>query len=276
MMSSSAPTVVFTVPVFQTVSEASSTALQSVTEIIPPPTEELGEYFAYAVAEQKAVADMRLGEVVIVPLLAPPEGGAADFTFLAITPLMYVKVTGTPQALMTYGVCWAYSAGVENPSISIGTNVKFPSLSRYVVAREGTVESIGEIYRLSLSGSEGPSAKRLCSRQPVVGGELGDGVTETGMSAKQLVDLDGNKYQTRNKNEVVSREKNLNFLFRALNPERWYMAMGGDFTLQIEDYMIMVTEQGRTRSELRHKAYLSCGILDSQPHHPLEGPVAVR
>ena len=28
--------------------------------------------------------------------------------------------------------------------------------------------------------------------------------------------------------------KNINFLFRALNPERWYMAMGGDFSLQIE------------------------------------------
>jgi hypothetical protein len=78
MMSSIAPTVVFTVPVFQTITEASTIALQKVTEIIPPPTEELGEYFAYAVAEQKVVADMRLGEVVIVPLLAPPEGGSAD------------------------------------------------------------------------------------------------------------------------------------------------------------------------------------------------------
>ena len=87
-MMSSAPTVVFTVPAFQTITEASTLALQKVAEVIPPPTEELGEYFAYAVAEQKAVADMRLGEVVIVPLLAPPEGSL--FTFLAITPLMYV------------------------------------------------------------------------------------------------------------------------------------------------------------------------------------------
>jgi hypothetical protein len=259
-MMSAAPAVVFTVPVFQTFTEASILALQKVAEVIPAPTEELGEYFAYVVAEQKVVAAMRLGEVVIVPLLAPPDGGLADFTFLAITPLMYVKVTGTPQAFMTYGVCWAYSAGVENPSINVGTNVKFPSLSRYVVARDGTVESIGEIHRLSLLGPEGPSPKRSCNRQPVVGGELGDGITETGMSTKQLIDLDGNKYPTRNKNEVVSREMNLNFLFRALNPERWYMAMGADFSLQTEDYMIMVIEQGRTRSELRHKAYLSCGM----------------
>ena len=128
-----APTVVFSVPVFQAITEASTKALKMVAEVIIPPTEKMGECFSYAVAEQKVVADMRLGEVVIVPLLAPPEGGLANFTFLAITSLMYVKVTGTPQALMTYGVCWAYSAGVENPSISIGTNVKFPSLSRYVV-----------------------------------------------------------------------------------------------------------------------------------------------
>ena len=76
-MMSSAPTVVFTVLAFQTITEASTLALQKVAEVIPPPTEELGEYFAYAVAEQKAVADMRLGEVVIVPLLAPPEGSLA-------------------------------------------------------------------------------------------------------------------------------------------------------------------------------------------------------
>ena len=261
-MMNSASTVVFAVPTFQTISEASTVAMQKAAVISPAPTEELGEYFAYAVAEQKAVADMRTGEVVIVPLSAPPEGGLADFTFLATAPLMYIKVTGTPQALMTYGVCWVYSAGVENPSVDIGTNVKLQSLPRYVVAREGAVESIREIHQLSLLGPEGPSPKRVCSRQPVVGGELGDGITEAGMSAKQLVDLNRNKYQARSKNEVVSREKNLNFVFRALNPERWYMAMGGDFSLQTEDYMIMITEQGRTRSELRHKAYLSCGILD--------------
>ena len=40
------------------------------------------------------------------------------------------------------------------------------------------------------------------------------------------------------------------------------MVMGADFSLQTEDYMVMVTEQGRTRNELRHKAYLSCGILE--------------
>ena len=52
-----------------------------VAEVILPPTEELGKYFSYAVAEQKVVADMRLGEVVIVPLLAPPEGGLTNFHF---------------------------------------------------------------------------------------------------------------------------------------------------------------------------------------------------
>ena len=78
---------------------------------------------------------------------------------------------------MTYGVCWAYSAGVENPRMNIGTDVKFQSLSRYVVAREGTVESIGEIHRLSLLGPEGPSPKRLCSRQPV--GSLATGSRTT-------------------------------------------------------------------------------------------------
>ena len=47
-MSSIAPTVIFNVP-----TDASNKALQMVAEVILPPTEELGEYFSYAVAEQK-------------------------------------------------------------------------------------------------------------------------------------------------------------------------------------------------------------------------------
>ena len=152
-----APSVVFTVPVFQSISEASTLALQNMAEIIPVATEELGEYFSFVAAEQKAAPDMRLDELVIIPLLAPPEDVLADFTFLAITPLIFVKVTGTTQTFMTNGVYWAYSAGVEAPSINIGTNVKFPSVTSNVVAREGTMESILEIRRISLLGPDRPS-----------------------------------------------------------------------------------------------------------------------
>ena len=53
MMSSIAPTVVFNVPLFQTITGASTLALQKVTEVIPLPTEELGEYFSYAVAKPR-------------------------------------------------------------------------------------------------------------------------------------------------------------------------------------------------------------------------------
>ena len=79
----SAPSVVFAMPVFQSISEASTIALQKIAKIIPVATEELGEYFAFVVAEQRAVTDMRLDELVFVPLLAPREDQQADFTILA-------------------------------------------------------------------------------------------------------------------------------------------------------------------------------------------------
>ena len=42
---------------------------------------------------------------------------------------------------------------------------------------------------------EEKNPKRVCTRQPVDGGEPGDGVLESGTSTNQIVDLDGNKYQ---------------------------------------------------------------------------------
>jgi hypothetical protein len=82
---SSAPTVVFTVPVFQTITYASTSACSRLLKLSLHQQRNLGS-ISYVVAEQKAVADMRLGEVVIVPLLAPPEGGLADFTYAKYSP----------------------------------------------------------------------------------------------------------------------------------------------------------------------------------------------
>ena len=38
--------------------------------------------------------------------------------------------------------------------------------------------------------------------------------------------------------------------------------MGVDFLLQSEEYRCMLLERGRTRSDLRHPALTSCGLLD--------------
>ena len=254
-----APSVVFATPVFETISEASAIALQQMADTPATATEERGEYFALEVAEQKTVANMRLHEVVLVPLRAPLDGQVADLTFLASSPHMFVKVTGTPQTFMTYGKCWAYSVGVEHPTIEIGANVKFASVANFTVAKDGTVEVLEDLRR-QLSTREDKTSKR--PRQLVEDGERGDGAKEPGTSTKYIVDLDGMRYPTRNKNDVTTREKNLYFLFRALDTDRWDVAMGADLTLQTEEYRIMIIEQGRTRSELRNKTFLSCGILD--------------
>lgn len=257
------PSVVFAPPTFVTISAASATALQRMADCpLPEPTEAIGEYFALEVAELKSTGAMQPNEVIIVPLREPADGQVANLTFLATSPHMFVKLTATPQTFMTYGRCWAYSTGVESPDIEIGANVKFASVNKYVVTKTAAVVVIEELRRNCYDAQDSTMSKRVCIRQPDEGGERGEGVAETGTSTRYIMDLEGVRYPTRNKNEVSSREKNLYFLFRALEPDRRDNCMGSDLTLQTEDYRVMIIEQGRTRSELRNRKFLSCGILD--------------
>lgn len=126
---------------------------------------------------------------------------------------MFMKLTATPQTFMTYGRCWAYSTGVESSDIEIGANVKFASVNKYVVTKTAAVVVIEELRRNCYDAQDSTMSKRLCIRQPDEGGECGEGVAETGTSTRYIMDLEGVRYPTRNKNEVSSREKNLYFYF---------------------------------------------------------------
>ena len=79
---------------------------------------------------------------------------------------------------------------------------------------------------------------------------------------KFIIKLEGVKHPTRNKSDLGIQKKDLRFLFRALDTERWVFAMGADFLLQSEEYSCMITEQGRTRCDQRNSAFESCGLLD--------------
>lgn len=260
--SSNKPSVVFNLPVYELLPAEAISTLQKVSDAPDSSSEEFGEFFSHAIAEKKSQAQMSPNDLIVVPLFLPLENEVADCSFIAKTPQMFVKLSGKPQTFMTYGVCWAYSDNVESEVVIVGTNVKFPSIANYYVAREGVVESILEIRRLSVAA---PDPKRLCTRQLIEVGERGNVVTESGTS-KYLLDLDGNRYDTRNKSDTAGREKDLFFLFRALDVSRWDIAMGSDFTLQTEDYRLMISEQGKTRNELRNRAFTSCGIFDRIQH----------
>ena len=79
---------------------------------------------------------------------------------------------------------------------------------------------------------------------------------------KYILDLDGCRHTTRNKSEIALREKELGFVFRAVDRARWTHIMGNDFMLQVGYYKTTVMEQARIRDNRRHEAFVSCGYLD--------------
>jgi hypothetical protein len=74
-----------------------------------------------------------------------------------------------------------------------------------------------------------------------------------------LLDLAGNKLYTRNKTDIPQREEDLGFLFRAMDRTRMEFGVSTDLVLQVEVYRAMLCEQGDTRTEERHSAFISCG-----------------
>ena len=98
-----------------------------------------------AVAVRKATVYVLESDIVIVPLSGPIGKEPADFTFLAKTPLMFIKLVGPPQPIETYGKCVAYHGDVPDIPFALGSLLKFPSLSHYIVARPGVFEALGEI-----------------------------------------------------------------------------------------------------------------------------------
>ena len=86
--------------------------------------------------------------------------------------------------------------------------MKFASVNKYVVTKTAAVVVIEELRRNCYDAQDSTMSKRLCT-----GGERGEGVAETGTSTRYIMDLEGVRYPTRNKNEVSSREKNLYFYF---------------------------------------------------------------
>ena len=91
-------------------------------------------------------------------------------------------------------------------------------------------------------------------------GEQPEGAGERSVSV--IVDLDGNRHQTRYKKDISQREKELAFGFRMVDRVRWTHLMGADLQLQPGEYYRMIEEQAKTRSSGREAAYESCGLAD--------------
>lgn len=226
-------------------------------------TDEDGEAYGVSSAALPISADVQMNAVVILPLSPPEEGVAVDFTYVAASPAAYIQVHERPQALMTYGHCLGYSAGIAERPVAVGSLVKFPSQAYYLIAKPRLLAAIHEVTSIaSAAGVERAAAKRPCLRQL---GSVGEQAEDTGERSKgtscTIVDLDGGKHPTRTKADITQREKDLYFVFRAMDAARQDYSISPDVTLQEEEYRTMICEQYEIQSGHRLEAFAACALV---------------
>ena len=231
-------------------------------------TDTAGDMFNCTRANKVPLSEILPDAVIMIPLFVPEEPIVMDSSALAASPMMYVRLAGQPQPRAIFGTCIAYSADAENREVKIGAGVYFPPPPHLLVVKPsilGQVSITTETRSDYAETDEMRQSKRLCVRLLEDRGGQADesrnSPVDKGMS-KYILDLDGGKHATRNKSDITQREKDLGFAFRAVDRERWEYLAGTDFLLQSADYRITIIQQGRMRADHRHKAFLSCGVLD--------------
>ena len=90
-----------------------------------------------AIAERRDVSTLLDGDYIVVPLLILAQDQVADPTFMATAPIIFLKLVGTPHAVMTYFLCAAFYGPVTIAPLALGDWVKLPSMSTYFTARRG-------------------------------------------------------------------------------------------------------------------------------------------
>ena len=110
-------------------------------------------------------------------------------TFLAAAPIMFVRLVGLPQHIVTYETCAGFYGPVSILTFTIGDRLKFPSLGHYSTARPGVVEALLELMPGPNSIS-GQSSKRVCARPLGDREEQTEPVKDKGTS-KFINDLEG-------------------------------------------------------------------------------------
>ena len=249
------------IPTYEMLDGSMLHAVEHASSVVDASSDEVGEFYAMAMIQAVPAAQVPENAVIVIPLTPPEEGQVLDMTYVAASSLMFLHVHEKPQARMTYAHCAAYSTGTVDGPIPISALVKFPSSTSFLVARPRLVAAVVATTGTEVDMMAG-EPKRQCVREPVSGGELPD---DTGEKIKgtstYLLDLDGVKHPTRNKTDVAQRERDLNFVFRAMDPDKWEYSISTDVVLQPEQYRSMVCELGDTQSNDRHNAFISCGLI---------------
>ena len=238
-------------------------AMENASSIRDDSTDEQGEEFYATIASTNTAAIVTADSVMILPLSDPAENEVLDFTYLAASDLMFVQIHGTPQPRMTYGHCLEYSHGVADRALPLGSLLKFPTTTNFIIAKPQLLVEVRYTVGLTAPMTGGvDSAKRPCLRPRAVGGELAEDVSDKSKGTSQyLLDLDGVKHVNRNKTDIHHREKDLYFVFRAMDIEKWDYSISSDVVLQPREFLSMLSKQGDTRSGNRHAAFTACGLI---------------
>ena len=225
-------------------------------------TDYAGEYFNMSVASKIPLEEVLPDAVILVPMFSTTDDAIMDSTALSAGHTMYLRLTGPPQTRMVFAKCIAYSNGADQTGLSPGVLVRFPPPTHLLVGKGVLIEAISKLEmstnEIIIADEEG-SRKR---RPPESCGGLAKLTSDKGMSEKYILDLDGGIHYTRSKADLIQREKDLRFAFRAIQRERWEFVMGSDLLLRPEEYRIMIKQQGRLRSDRRHSAFKSYGHYD--------------
>lgn len=251
-------------PVFQLLRDDFVQAIAGAARATSESTDDIGDYFNMTLASRVSTDAVAADAVVLVPLFNIEDGAVANSSILAAGPTMYVQFLGPPQPRMIFASCLAYSSGVECHPYRVGTRIKFPPPTHLWVAKAflvNTINTIGAPVYVDPNADPVRAPKRSCHR-PLEedSGEPAD-FTRLGTS-KFMMDLNGNSFSTRDKCDMGARERKLYLLFRMLERLRWEHVMGTDYTLQTEEYRNTIIQQGRTRADHKHKAFLTCSFLD--------------
>jgi hypothetical protein len=113
-------------------------------------------------------------------------------------------------------------------------------------------------------GIAGGSAKRVCVRQPEEGGELaGAAVVEKVKGAYPLMmtDLDEATYPTRNKTDLVQRERELFLLLRMMDVNKREYVMTTDMVIQPEVFRSTLREMSDSQPEDMHPAFAARSLI---------------
>ena len=208
-----------------------------------------GDLFNMAWAAKKPLVDISDDAVILVPLFTATDTIVMNSTTLADGPMMYVRLDGPPQPRAIFGTCIAYSEGTDQRDIDIGARVQFPPTPYLLVAKPALLELFDDDQANFPSTGEGRPSKRSRARLPEDGGEHAESKQDADKgTTKYILDLDGNKHMTRNKSDIMQREKDLGFIFRTVDEERWGFIMGTDFLLQVNYYKNTIMLQARLRA----------------------------